>query len=74
MKNLRIHKLVQGQADDADRLAALRHAAQEGIAAIDAGRFKTFVSKQELRTHLHGMASNHRSVSGAPAMGRALPL
>lgn len=37
MKNLRIHKLVQGQADDADRLAALRQAAQEGIADIDAG-------------------------------------
>ncbi len=57
MKNLRIHKLVQGQADEADRLAALRHAAQEGIAAIDAGRFKTFVSKHELRTHLQAKAA-----------------
>ncbi|OYU12821.1 MAG: hypothetical protein CFE38_04195 [Comamonadaceae bacterium PBBC1] len=61
MKNLRIHKLVQGQADDADRLAALRNAAQEGIADIDAGRFKTFVSKQELRTHLQAIAAKART-------------
>lgn len=74
MKNLRIHKLGEGQADDADRLAALRHAAQKGIADIDAGRFKTFVTKQELRKYVHGMASNHRSADGAPAMSRALPL
>ena len=74
MKNPRIHKLVEGQADDADRLAALRQAAQEGIDDIDAGRFKAFVTKQELRKYLHGMASNHRSADGAPAMSRALPL
>ena len=40
MKNLRPHKPVQGQADDVDRLAALRQAAQEGIADIDAGRLR----------------------------------
>ena len=57
MKNLRIHKLVQGQADDVDRLAALRQAAQEGIADIDAGRFKTFVTKQELRKHVQTIAA-----------------
>ena len=61
MKNLRIHKLVQGQADDADRLATLRQAAHEGIADIDAGRFKTFVSKQELRTHLQASAAKART-------------
>jgi antitoxin ParD1/3/4 len=57
MKNLRPHKLVQGQADDADRLAALRQAAQEGIAYIDAGRFKTFVTKLELRRHVQAIAA-----------------
>ena len=57
MKNLRPQKLIQGQADDVDRLAALRLAAHEGIADIDAGRFKTFVTKQELRTHLQAIAA-----------------
>ncbi|WP_090139760.1 hypothetical protein [Limnohabitans sp. DM1] len=57
MKILRIHKLVQGQADDVDRLATLRQAAQEGIADIDAGRFKTFVTKQELRKHVQAIAA-----------------
>jgi antitoxin ParD1/3/4 len=57
MKNLRPHKLVQGQADEADRLAALRQAAQEGIADIDAGRFETFVTKQELRRHVQAIAA-----------------
>jgi antitoxin ParD1/3/4 len=57
MKNMHPHKLVQGQADDADRLAALRHAAQEGIDDIDAGRFKTFVAKQELRKYLQAIAA-----------------
>lgn len=61
MKNIHPHKLIQGQADDADRLAALRQAAQEGIADIDAGRFKTFVSKQELRTHLQAIAAKART-------------
>ena len=74
MKNIHPHKPIQGQADDADRLAALRQAAQEGMTDIDAGRFKTFVTKQELRKYVHGMASNHRSADGAPAMSRALPL
>lgn len=57
MKNLHPHKLVEGLADGADRLAALRQAAQEGIADIDAGCFKTFVTKQELRTHLQAIAA-----------------
>lgn len=74
MKNIHPHKPIQGQADDADRLAALRQAAQEGMTDIDAGRFKAFVTKQELRKHLHGMASNHCSADWAPAMSRALPL
>jgi hypothetical protein len=57
MKKIHPHKLVQGQADDADRFAALRQAAQEGIDYIDAGRFKTFVTKQELRKHVQAIAA-----------------
>jgi hypothetical protein len=57
MKKIHPHKLIQGQADDADRLAALRQAAQEGITDIDAGRFKTFVTKQELRKHVQAIAA-----------------
>jgi antitoxin ParD1/3/4 len=41
--------MEQGQSEDADQLAVLRKAAQEGIADIDAGRFKTFESRQGLR-------------------------
>ena len=62
MKNMHPHKLVQGQADDADRLAALRHAAQEGIDDIDAGRFRAFVTKQELRKHLQAIAGKASTV------------
>ena len=57
MNNFFPHKLVQGQAGDTDRLAALRQAAHEGIADIDAGRFKTFVIKQELRKHVQAIAA-----------------
>jgi antitoxin ParD1/3/4 len=52
----------QGESGDADRLAVLRKAAQEGIADIDAGRFKTFESRQGLRDHLQGMAAKVRTV------------
>jgi antitoxin ParD1/3/4 len=37
-------------------------AAQEGIADIDAGRFKTFESKQGLRDHMQGIAAKVRTV------------
>ena len=57
MNNFFPHKPVKGQADDVDRLAALRHAAHEGIADIDAGRFKTFVTKLELRRHVQAIAA-----------------
>ncbi|WP_199174421.1 hypothetical protein [Limnohabitans sp. G3-2] len=48
----------QCESGDADRFAVLRKAAQEGIADIDAGRFKTFESKQGLREHLQGIAAS----------------
>jgi hypothetical protein len=54
--------MEQGQSEDADQLAVLRKAAQEGIADIDAGRFKTFESRQGLRNHLQGMAAKVRTV------------
>lgn len=62
MKNIHPHKLIQGQADDADRLAALRQAAQEGITDIDAGRFRAFVTKQELRKYLQAIAGKASTV------------
>jgi antitoxin ParD1/3/4 len=54
--------MEQGQSEDADQLVVLRKAAQEGIADIDAGRFKTFESRQGLRNHLQGMADKVRTV------------
>ena len=54
--------MEQGQSEDADHLVVLRNAAQEGIADIDAGRYKTFESRQGLRNHLQGMAAKVRTV------------
>ena len=53
-----LRMVEQRDAEDAYRLAALRKAAQEGIADIDAGRFKTFESKQGLRDHMQGIAAS----------------
>jgi len=41
----------QREAEDASRLEALRSAVQVGINDIQAGRFKTFDSKESLRAH-----------------------
>ncbi|MDP4772960.1 MAG: type II toxin-antitoxin system ParD family antitoxin [Limnohabitans sp.] len=57
-----LRMVEQRDAEDAYRLAALRKAAQVGIADIDAGRFKTFESKQGLRDHLQGIAAKVRTV------------
>jgi antitoxin ParD1/3/4 len=57
-----LRMVEQRDAEDAYRLAVLRKAAQEGIADIDAGRFKTFESKQGLRDHMQGMAAKVRTV------------
>ena len=57
-----LRMVEQRDTEDAYRLAALRKAAQEGIADIDAGRFKTFESKQGLRDHLQGIAAKVRAV------------
>ncbi len=46
------------EAEDASRLEALRTAVQTGIADIEAGRFKTFDSKESLRLHLMTMHAN----------------
>lgn len=40
------------EAEDVYRLEALRSAVQAGIADIEAGRSKTFDSKESLRAHL----------------------
>jgi antitoxin ParD1/3/4 len=52
----------QCESGDADWLAVFRKVAQEGMADIDAGRFKTFESRQGLRDHLQGMAAKVRTV------------
>ena len=57
-----LRMVEQRDAEDAYRLAILRKAAQEGIADIDAGRFKTFETKQGLRDHLQGIAAKVRTV------------
>jgi len=44
--------LEQREAEDASRLEALRSAVQVGIDDIQAGRLKTFDSKESLRAHL----------------------
>ena len=46
--------LEQREAENACRLEALRSAVQVGIDDIQAGRFKTFDSKESLRAHLTG--------------------
>jgi antitoxin ParD1/3/4 len=45
----------QREAEDAYRLEALRAAVQTGIADIEAGRLKTFDSKESLRLHLQSI-------------------
>jgi antitoxin ParD1/3/4 len=42
----------QREAEDAYRLAALRDAVQAGGSDVEAGRYKTFATKESLRTHL----------------------
>ena len=57
-----LRMVEQRDAEDAYRLALLRKATQEGITDIDAGRLKTFESKQGLRDHLQGIAAKVRAV------------
>lgn len=42
----------QRETEDAYRLEALRSAVQAGMADIEAGRFKTFKTRESLRAHL----------------------
>ncbi len=57
-----LRMVAQRDAEDIYRLEALRQAAQEGMADIDAGRFKTFETKQGLREHLQAIAAKARTV------------
>ena len=47
----------QREAEDAYRLEVLRAAVQTGIADIEAGRFKTFDSKESMRKHLQSVTA-----------------
>jgi antitoxin ParD1/3/4 len=48
--------LEQRAAEDEARLSALRDAAQVGIDDFEAGRFRTFATRDALRKHLTGLA------------------
>ncbi len=45
------------EAEDAYRLEALRSAVKIGVADIEAGRFKTFESRESLEFHLKSIAA-----------------
>lgn len=47
----------QREAEDASRLEALRSAVRGGVADIDAGRYKTFESRDALRAHLKSITA-----------------
>ncbi len=47
----------QREAEDASRLEALRSAVKVGIDDIEAGRFKTFDSKEPLRAYLRSITA-----------------
>ena len=47
----------QREAEDASRLEALRTAAKAGIADVEAGRYKTFDTRESLRAHLKAVTA-----------------
>lgn len=47
----------QRETENAYRLEALRSAVQVGIADIENGRFKTFDSRESLRSHLQSVTA-----------------
>lgn len=49
--------IEQRETEDAYRLDALRTAAQACISDIEAGRFKTFESRESLRSHLKSVCA-----------------
>lgn len=52
-------RLVENQEEEAKaRLKALREAAREGIADVEAGRYRTFESPTKLREHLGTLRDN----------------
>ena len=60
-----IRYLERQAEEDGARLQALREAADVGIADIEAGRFRTFDTKESLRRHLSHLAED--AVSDSPA-------
>lgn len=64
-----IRPLKRQAAEDEDRLQALREAVEVGIVDIEAGRFRTFDTKESLRRHLSRLAKD--AVSDPPAGRRA---
>ena len=58
-----LRPVEEREAEDASRLEALRSAVELGIDDIQAGRFKTFDSKESLRDHLKLLAA--RAITAA---------
>ncbi len=52
-----LRMLEQREAEDAAKLAALRGAAQTGLADFEAGRFRAFADAGEMRAHLRARAA-----------------
>ncbi len=55
--------LEQREAEDAAKLVALREAAKQGMASIEAGRFRRFENPADLDRHLRALAK--RTISAA---------
>jgi antitoxin ParD1/3/4 len=49
--------IEQREAEDAAKLAALKAAAQTGMASIAAGRFRDFADRKDLQRHLQDVAA-----------------
>jgi antitoxin ParD1/3/4 len=63
----------QRETEDAYRLEALRSAVQVGVADIEAGRFKTFDSKESLRAHLKQTIEVLRLLHDSMDLARHVP-
>ncbi|HWA21592.1 MAG TPA: type II toxin-antitoxin system ParD family antitoxin [Caulobacterales bacterium] len=55
--------LEQREAEDAAKLTALRKAAEDGMASIEAGRFRRFDDPADLDRHLRALAK--RAINAA---------
>lgn len=57
----------QEEAEDRARLKALREAARDGAADMDAGRYRSFDSAGDLSAHLQGLVDDELGAVGRRA-------